>query len=104
MCFLVDDSLIVCEDVSIGSATGQQAKHLTGQIMDIIKQALQQYGAGLTDENFISRNDKVLSVQAVIKGKRLRFEGAGKLIASGPITAKFVESFVEQFWFWEKNK
>jgi hypothetical protein len=71
--------------------------------MELIKQALQQYGATLTDVNFIARNDKVMYVQVVIKGKRLRFEGHGKLLASGPVTAKFVESFVEQFWFWEKN-
>jgi len=72
--------------------------------MEIVKQALAQYGATLTEASCIARSGKVNGVQAVIKGKRLRFEaGSGNLIASGPITTKFVESFVEKFWFWEKD-
>lgn len=72
--------------------------------MDIVKQALAQYGASLTEQGHITRGGKVLPVLPVIKGKRLRFEsGQGTLLASGPVSAQFVESFVEKFWYWSKE-
>lgn len=80
----------------------------TSEQIEIVQQALAQYGAELTPEGYIKRGDKTSSVRAVVKGKRLRFEGRNSiddfhLIASGPITAQFVEGFVEKFWFWTKQ-
>lgn len=66
-----------------------------------INNALALYGASLDDNNYIVKGPKSLGVKAVVKGKRLRFESSnGVLIASGPITEKFVSSFVEKFWYW----
>lgn len=70
--------------------------------MDIVKQALALYGADLTEEGFIRKDGKTTSVQVVKKGQRLRFEGRGYLLASGPIAEKTVCSFVEDFWFWSR--
>lgn len=73
--------------------------------MDRVIVALLAYGAKLTDDGRIERRGKVLDVRPVIKGRRLRFESvrSGNLIASGPISEKFVDSFVREFWFWEKD-
>ena len=70
--------------------------------MDIVDQALSAYHASLTSEGFIQTPKKVLGVQVKIDGTRLHFEGAGRLLASGPIAAKTVESFVGKFWYWKK--
>ena len=67
--------------------------------MEIVKDALQKYGATLTDDGFIVKGEKVAGIKAVIKGRRLRFESAdGVLYASGSITEQFVSEFVEKFW------
>ena len=71
---------------------------------DVVAAALRPYGASLTADGHIQKGDKVLSVRPVIKGNRLRMEGKGQLLASGPITEAFVQSFVEKFWFWEKKR
>ena len=70
--------------------------------MELVNQALSAYGASLNSDGFIQKGAKVFSVQATIKGQRLRLETATQLLASGPITAKTVESFVEKFWYWKK--
>lgn len=72
--------------------------------MELIKQTLEVYGATISMQGVIFRNDKATGVAVVVKGKRIRFEstGSGRLLASGPVTASTVEKFVEAFWFWEK--
>ena len=47
---------------------------------------------------------RFVGVAITVKGKRIRFEstGSGRLLASGPISAATVETFVESFWFWAK--
>lgn len=69
--------------------------------LEVVREALKPYGATLTDEGFIAKNGPT-SIQVVVKGKRLLFQGGVHLMASGPITAARVESFVEKFWFWKK--
>ncbi|WP_020396485.1 PLxRFG domain-containing protein [Thiolinea disciformis] len=67
--------------------------------------ALVPYGAALTDDGFVASGDKVTGVKAVIKDNRLRFELAnGGLVSSGPLMPETVESFVEKYWFWKKQK
>lgn len=72
--------------------------------MQVVLDALKPYGAELGLGGAICRSGHASGVACVIKGKRLRFEstGTGNLLASGPISAKTVESFVERFWFWKK--
>lgn len=86
-------------------ANGQTKVNPNPAAIDVAEAALRPYGASLTPDGFIQKNGKVLSVQVVVSGKRLRMEGvSGRPLASGPITEKFVQSFVEGFWFWKKRK
>jgi len=71
--------------------------------MNIVKEALSQYDATLNENNYICKGVKTLSVRAIIKGKRLIFESPERRIASGPISEKFVCSFVEKFYLWKKR-
>ena len=74
----------------------------TSPNIDLINNALSKYGASLDDSGSIVRKGKTLSVKALVKGKRIRFEdGNSKLISSGPIAESTVSGFVEKFWFWE---
>lgn len=72
--------------------------------METINNTLAQYGAEIGLGDVIVRNAKATGVRVVVKRGRIRFEsaGSGQLLASGPISAKTVETFVESFWFWEK--
>ena len=68
--------------------------------------ALQQYGARLTDSDFIARGEKVLSVKLEIKKGRLRMlDPAGRSLATYPASkiATGVSDFVEKFWFWKRS-
>lgn len=68
------------------------------------QQALQAYDAHLADGGRIVRRGKTLGVRIVEKKNRLRIETvSGSLLASGPITERTVERFVESFWFWSKQ-
>lgn len=69
-----------------------------------LAEGLVAYGATLTSEGFIQTGDKVMRVRVVVKKGRARAESAtGQLLASGPPTAKFIQDFVEKFWFWERR-
>ena len=59
----------------------------------MIPAALALYGASLTPDGYVTEGGKTLSVRAVVKGQRIRFEGAGRLIMSGPIAADTVCAF-----------
>ena len=67
-----------------------------------ILEAFKVYGASLTESGNICKGSKVFGVRCVIKGKRLRFETDGALLASGPIDPRTVSHFVEKFWMWTK--
>ena len=74
--------------------------------MEVVQQALAAYGATLgTHGAIINRSGSVTGVAVSIKKSRIRFEstGSGRLLASGPVAASTVETFVESFWFWEKQ-
>ena len=69
--------------------------------MEDVKKALAAYGASLDEDGFIVRQGRT-GIRVVIKHKKLCFMGGEHLMASGPISASRVESFVENFWFWKK--
>lgn len=73
---------------------------MTPETCKIVTDALARYGATLTETGQIERRGRLTSVRPVQKGKRLRFEMAGGLLSSGPVSGAFVSEFVEQFWFW----
>jgi hypothetical protein len=66
----------------------------------LVKSALQLYGATITPEGYIAKDGKLYGVRVVVAKRRIRFEGAISLLASGPIKAETVAQFVEKFWFW----
>lgn len=68
--------------------------------MNNVKNTLANYGASVNEFGNIVKGEKVLSVKVVVKSNRLRFEGMGQLIASGPNTEAFVNSFVKRFYNW----
>lgn len=67
------------------------------------KNALEPYGAIITDDGRIARNGKVMSVRVVSKGDKLQIASSesGKLLASGPAKPETLTRFVEAFWFWK---
>ena len=68
------------------------------------QQALQAYDAHLAEDGRIVRRGTTFGVRIVEKKNRLRIEAvSGSLLASGPITERTVERFVESFWFWSKK-
>lgn len=68
------------------------------------QQALQAYDAHLAEDGRIVRRGTTFGVRIVEKKNRLRIEAvSGSLLASGPITERTVERFVETFWFWSKQ-
>lgn len=70
----------------------------------VINQALELYGATLSQEGLIQRGGKTLPVEVSVRKNRIRFISttSGKLLASGPLEGATVEKFVEGFWFWTK--
>lgn len=72
--------------------------------MNVVANALTQYGATLGIGGQICRNDKSTGVMVRIARNRIRFESSsnGRLLASGPVSKSTVEKFVESFWFWSK--
>ena len=72
--------------------------------MEIVTQALAQYGASLDPSGAIVREGKTTGVRCRVRAGRVRFEftSTGILLASGTLGADAVETFVESFWFWEK--
>lgn len=73
--------------------------------MEIVQEALKEYGAKLHGTGYIERHDgKVTMVRPVIMRQRLRFETPdGRLLATGPIKADFVHEFVKRYWLWSKK-
>lgn len=72
---------------------------------DFIEDALAQYGATLSKNgHIITKLGQVTPVRPVIKRGRLRMEGIGHLLFSGPPTAETVCEFVESYWYWVKNE
>lgn len=70
----------------------------------LVADALAEYGADLTEEGFIRSNGKPSRIKVCALRGRLRIESdAGQLMASGPIAAQTIRSFVESFWFWTKK-
>lgn len=73
----------------------------------MVEETLSLYGASLdeTTNVIIKPDGRVSAVEVSIRKDRLRFEGiSGNIYASGPVTPKTVESFVEGFWYWSKPK
>lgn len=71
--------------------------------MQIVIDALAQYGAAINDDGNIVRNGKILPVIVKVKGNRVRFENAdGYAHCSGPLAEQTVCRFVEHFWYWSK--
>jgi hypothetical protein len=70
----------------------------------LINAALQRYGAGLAEDDFVTKNQKKLSVTFDVAKGRLRALGPGKaVLASYPASQieRGVSNFVEKFWFWK---
>lgn len=69
----------------------------------LVDAALRRYGARLTDDNFIAKGPKVMSVSVSVSKGRLRMQGGGKALASYPASQieKGVADFVQNFWFWK---
>lgn len=71
----------------------------------IVTDALARYGATLSTDGLIQRKGKTLSVAVSVAKGRIKFMStSGNLLASGPINAATVSSFVEKFWIWEAEK
>lgn len=70
-----------------------------------VENALKQYGATIGLGGQIVRNEKSTGVVVNIRSGRIRFASSEscKSLASGPVSARTVETFVESFWFWEKK-
>lgn len=68
---------------------------------DMVNQALARYGASLSDDDRITKQDRRFPVQIVAKRGRLHFLGNGLKIASTPIASKSVSWFVETYWYWK---
>ena len=69
----------------------------------MVSATLAEYGANLTEDDFIQRGDKPSQIKVLAMRGRLRFEsGSGQRMAIGPIAAQAVRSFVESFWYWKK--
>lgn len=70
----------------------------------MIDAALSRYGAGLTTDGFITKNQKVTGVHADVRKGRLRMiSGKDAVLASYPASRidTGVADFVEKFWFWK---
>lgn len=69
----------------------------------LIDVALHPYGAALTEDNFITKNGKKLSVQVDVQKGRLRMLSGKSALATYPAARieKGVSDFVEKFWFWK---
>jgi hypothetical protein len=71
----------------------------------LVDAALHRYDARLTEENFIAKDPKVMSVRIDVKKGRLRMLGGTSVLASYPAAhiEKGVEDFVQKFWFWKPS-
>lgn len=69
----------------------------------LVGAGLQPYGAHLTDDDFIAKGPKVMSVRVDVQKGRLRMLGGGAVLATYPAgrIEKGVKDFVEKFWFWK---
>jgi|WetSurMetagenome_2_1015567.scaffolds.fasta_scaffold174989_3 hypothetical protein len=71
---------------------------------NMIEETLKLYGAGLTPAgNVITPRGLETNVELVVHRGRLRAEGEGQLLFSGPATPAAVCRFVENFWYWSKS-
>lgn len=68
----------------------------------MVNNALADYGAELTDDNFITKNGKATKILVVVKKGRLRFGSESGSHMSGSVTGATVCAFVEKFWYWNK--
>jgi len=70
----------------------------------MIEETLKLYGAGLTPAgNIVTPRGVETGVKLVIHRGRLRAEGDGHLLFSGPSVPASVCRFVENFWYWNKT-
>jgi hypothetical protein len=70
----------------------------------LIDAALRRYGAGLTEDDFITKNQKKMSVSFDVTKGRLRALGPAKAVLASYPASKIeggVKDFVEKFWFWK---
>ena len=65
--------------------------------------ALHPYGAALTEDDFITKNQKKMSVRIDVHKGRLRMLSGNTPLATYPASRidKGVKDFVEKFWFWK---
>jgi len=69
----------------------------------LVDAALRRYGAGLTEDDFITKNQKVMSVRVDVHKGRLRMLSRNNPLATYPASKleSGVADFVEKFWFWK---
>jgi hypothetical protein len=69
----------------------------------LVAAALHPYGAHLTEDNFIAKGPKVMSVRVDVQKGRLRMLSGTAPLASYPAARieKGVADFVQKFWFWK---
>jgi hypothetical protein len=70
----------------------------------LIDAALRRYGAGLTEDDLVTKNQKTLSVSFDVAKGRLRALCPGKAVLASYPASKIergVADFVEKFWFWK---
>lgn len=78
---------------------------MTFEQKTLVDAALHRYDAHLTDDNFIAKGPKVMSVRVDVQKGRLRMLGGTAVLATYPAARieKSVADFVQKFWFWKPS-
>jgi len=75
--------------------------------LELVKETLSQYSATIHPEShcIVTAKGKETQIKVTTKRRRIAMVAAsdGRLMFSGAISAKSIESFVESFWYWEKD-
>lgn len=69
-----------------------------------IRATLDQYGEKSCTSGFQITDDSIpLGIIIMQRKGRMRFESTdGHLVMSGPIKIETIETFVENYWYWQK--
>jgi hypothetical protein len=72
---------------------------------EIVNDALSAYGSSLSDNNFITKSEKTLSVIVASRKNRFYYVSAntGKTLATSAKTIDGVRKFIDDFWMWSKK-
>lgn len=70
----------------------------------IVEDALEKFGASLSDEGFIQKSPSgPTGIFVTITQKRMNIRSSnGSLLSSGPPESSTVEKFIHDFWSWER--